>query len=177
MKLSDSLRVKTGVFLAVFGVIGVVLILIGGGITAHENGEKNEKTGASDLSVCTGYSEILEKKVEELVEKVCGERPAVLLTLDCSGESVYAENLKSDSTYSADGKVSSSSAEREYLIMSGDGGDEGLLLREICPKIRGIAVVCRGGDSPNVKLEISELLSVAFGISKSKVSISGTADG
>ena len=155
--------------IALIGVIGVALIVFGNsGFREADKTESSQDTAAEIL----GYTEILENKVRAMVREISGNEAAVLITLECSNESVYADNLK-ESEEIASGDMVSHSYEREYLIISGEGGEEGLLLREIYPKIRGIAVVCNGGNEPSRQLEIIKLLSVAFGISASKVYVTG----
>ncbi|MDD7302369.1 MAG: hypothetical protein ACLR5G_04210 [Eubacteriales bacterium] len=39
--------------------------------------------------------------------------------------------------------------------------------------MRGVAVVCRGGDDPSIKLALTEMLSAVFGIPTSSVSVIG----
>jgi len=154
--------------IVLIGIIGVALIVFGNGGV-----EKNEKSTSSrdDDGEILGYTEVLENKVRTMVREITGDEAAVLITLECSNESVYADNLKESEVISSGD--TSRSYEKEYLIISGENSEEGLLLREIYPKIRGIAVVCRGGNEPTRQLEIIKLLSVAFGISASKVYVTG----
>ena len=155
--------------IALIGIVGIALILFGNGnFKKSENIAEAQDTSGEIL----GYTEILENKVRAMVKKISGYDAAVLITLECSNESVYADNIKeSEEIVSEDSGTRS--YEREYLIISGENGEEGLLLREIYPKIRGIAVVCNGGNEPSRQLEIIKLLSVAFGISASKVYVTG----
>ena len=155
--------------IALIGIIGIALIVFGNGSFKRE--EKITTAQDSDGEVL-GYTEILENKVRAMVREISGSEAAVLITLECSNESVYADNLKESEVVSS-GDTISRSSEREYLIMSGENGEEGLLLCEIYPKIRGIAIVCSGGGDPTRQLEIIKLLSVAFGISASKVYVTG----
>lgn len=156
--------------IVLIGVIGIGLIVFGNG--SFSKSEKSTAAQDTDNEIF-GYTEILENKVRAMVREISGSEAVVLITLECSNESVYADNSK-ESEESASGDTVYRSSEREYLIMSGENGEKGLLLREIYPKIRGIAVVCSGGDDPSRQLEIIKLLSVAFGISASKVCVAGS---
>lgn len=102
------------------------------------------------------YTEYLEGRIRELCLSVEGITEAnVFLTIDCSSEYIY-EGSGSD-----------------YLILSGDDGEEAVLLCEIYPKVRGIAVVCTGGDSPRVQQIVTELLSAALDLPTNKIRIAG----
>lgn len=155
--------------IALIGIVGIALILFGNG--SFKEVKKITDTQDTDGEVL-GYTEILENKVRAMIREITGSEAAVLITLECSNESVYADNIKESEGVSS-GDTLSRSLEREYLILSGENGEEGLLLREIYPKIRGIAVVCSGGEEASRQLEIIKLLSVAFGISASKVYVTG----
>ena len=136
--------------LAVFGV-GIIVIpsLFNG------NGGKSADGGAEYYD--SGYyTEYLEDRIRKLCLSMEGiSEVSVLLTLDCSSEYVYG-------------------AVGDYLIVKKDGGEQPLVVREIYPRIRGIAVVCTGGDIPRVQERVTELLSAALGISSAKIKVAGS---
>ncbi len=106
-------------------------------------------------------SEELEEKVEELCLSVSGVRRAeVLLTLDTSEEYVMAKDVEQNGDY------------RKSVTVDAEGG--GIELCVVSPKIRGVAVVCTGGDRPVVKQKIISLVSSALGLDSSKIAVAGT---
>ena len=110
------------------------------------------------------YTEMLEKKICELVSAADGVGSAkVVVTLDGTGEYVFAKDeTESNNSYSAD-----------YVIVNTDGKEEGVLLSEIYPKVRGVAIVCDGGKSDEVRKRVTELVAAALGISANKIAVSG----
>ncbi len=134
-------------------VLGVLLIIIGDLIPA----EKAGKNKAEDEYFAVGYyTEYLEGKIEEIVQSVGGITDAkVLLTLDCSAEYIYGDSAA------------------DYVILQNDREQEAKVLREIYPRVRGIAVVCTGGDIPRIQQTVTDLLSAAMGISSSKITVAG----
>lgn len=141
---------KNKVILFLLAVIGLFLIICGslfGGKSAE-----NIPTYA-DVGF---YTEYLEGRIRELCISLGGISEAnVFLTIDCSSEYIY-EGSGSD-----------------YLILSGNDGEEAVLLCEIYPKVRGIAVVCTGGDNPKVQQTLTELLSAALDLPTNKIKIAG----
>lgn len=125
----------------------------------------NEAEAPPSLSVGTvsdseGYTDKLEEKIEKLISSIDGvSNVTVLLTLDGGSEFVYAENTSGSTV--------------DYLIVEGAEGEETVLIREIYASVRGIAVVCGGGDSPAIQKTVAELLSSAFDIPLSKISVAG----
>ena len=140
-------------------LIGLLLLLFGDGVS-DKTASRSENERQEYLAV-QFYTEHLEKRIEDLCRQMRGISEAhVLLTLDGSSEYVYAED--------------GGSASREYVLMQRDSTEAPLLVKEICPRIRGVAVVCTHGDDSAVRLAITELLSAALGIPASAVRVAGT---
>lgn len=96
------------------------------------------------------------------------EEAEVLLTLDCSTEYVYAQNEQRNKTDSAE------NISADYLILNQGDRSDAVLLMEIYPKIRGIAIVCTGGNEVVVQKTIIDLLSAALGISSNRIKVAGS---
>jgi len=94
-----------------------------------------------------------------------------MLTYETAGEKIFAKDREAEN--SADNKRRTSD---KYIIVDGDKGENGLIVKEIYPEIRGIAVVCTGGDNPQVRREISVLLSALFDIGSNRISIARRAE-
>ena len=128
---------------------GIALILLG------NLGGKKEITEYTDVKF---YTEYLEERVRKLCVSVEGiEEAAVFLTLDCSSEYVYSETGASD-----------------VLILTGSSGEEAVLLQEIYPRVRGVAVVCTGGDLPRIRETVTELLSAALDLPSHRIKVAGS---
>ncbi|MGN1408994.1 MAG: hypothetical protein ACI4XJ_02335 [Eubacteriales bacterium] len=141
---------KKEIFSILLLILGLALILLG---SLDFGKGKNTEVKYDDVSF---YTEYLEDKIEEICRSIGGiDEVQVLLTLDCSSEYVYGESAS------------------DYIILKNDSGEDAVLLREIYPKVRGIAVVCTGGDLPRIRETITELLSAAMGISVSKIKVAG----
>ncbi len=114
----------------------------------------------TELTVAVTSDE-LEEKVAALCRSVKGVREArVLLTLDTSEEYVIAKDVERNGDYMKSTAVSPDSGGRTLCVIS--------------PKVRGVAVVCTGGDKPSVKAKIISLVSSSLGIDSSKISVAGT---
>ena len=119
-----------------------------------------ESSGTENVRI-EFYTETLEKRIEELCCQMQGiEEAYVLLTLDGGSEFVYAEN--------------ESSSARDYVILQGTNAEEAVLVQEIYPRIRGVAVVCTRGNDSAVQLNVTELLAAALGIPTSSIRVAGT---
>ena len=61
----------------------------------------------------------------------------------------------------------------DYIILKNNNEEEAVMLREIYPRVRGIAIVCTGGDLPRIRETVTDLLSAAIGIPASKIQVAG----
>lgn len=131
--------------------LGLALLIFSGIFTGREEARQAEYT---DVGF---YTEYLEDRIRRLCTSVSGvEEAEVFLTIDCSSEYIYTEG-------------------GDYLILSGDSGEEAVMLCEIYPRVRGIAVVCTDGDSPSVRSTLTSLLSAALDLPSNKIMIAGGA--
>ncbi len=140
-------------------VLGILLMVLPGVLSKNEE-KDTEKAGEETVY----YSRILEEKLTELITSAAGVGEAkVVVTLDSSTQSVWATNEK----------TGEKSLAVEYVIINGSDGDEPVPVKEIYPKVRGVAVVCQGGENSEVKKRVTELICAALGISANKIAVSG----
>lgn len=140
-------------------VVGVLLMILPGMLLKKD--ESSEKEESADTVY---YSSIIENKLTELITSLSGVGEAkVVVTLDCTTQSVWATNEKTGEGSSA----------VEYVIISGSDGEEPVPIKEIYPKVRGVAVVCEGGSDAKVQKRVTELICAALGISANKIAVSG----
>ena len=51
------------------------------------------------------------------------------------------------------------------------GAEAPVLLKELCPRVKGVLVVCEGGNSESVCVDIKNAVTSLFGISETKVCV------
>lgn len=144
------------------GLLGILLIFASEAFpNAQKKNKDSEKTYVS-------YSNETEEKLADIISKVEGAgKTKVFLTIEESEEYVYAQNISSDRKDNAQ-----QNEDKEYVIVDGSGGKSGLLVKTVNPKIRGVAIVCEGGDDPAVQQRIYSCVSASLGISTARISIS-----
>ncbi len=137
--------------------LGIVLILWG--VIFQNNSTKESET--REAFSYSDYEKNIESRVADIVSQVGGVYDvSVMVTLDSTNSYSYAENDKSGGS--------------EYVtVRDKDGNESGVLIGENTPKIRGVAVVCGGGENPNTRLEIIKLVSALLSIPQNKVYVGG----
>lgn len=162
------------------GLIGIVLILLSDLVKPKTSEEKQSDTQIKYVSL-DEYENRLEQGLAEIISSINGAgKTRVLLTMESTVEQVYAtnKNLSQDNRTNVDNSNSSSDkdiqAETTYITVElSDGTEETVLVKEIQPKVRGVLVVCAGGDDSIVKGKIIDAVTKALDISSSKVSVAG----
>ncbi len=159
MDIIGKLKNIKGIWLlgAVF-FIGVALIVVSS--VDYTLGRPKEDTPRTDIIDTSDYVDKLEAEVEALLERVDGAGGvSVLITLESDSENVYAYDSKNGS--------------REYLTTGNGSSESPVLLRRMTPRLRGIAVVCSGGNDPIVQQKLISLLCALFDLPSTKVFVSG----
>ncbi len=161
--------------LIIIGIIGIILILISEFLPASTN--NNTKT---QLFSSKQYTDDLENQLATLVSGIEGAgKTNVMVTLENSGETIYAvqENKNTDITQdvqanSVTQKQQSDQTEQQYIIIDdSNGGQKALLQTQTEPKLKGVVVVCEGGDDPVVVQRIIESITVALDIPSNQVCV------
>lgn len=172
LKLED--KNKRNKYLIIIGLIGIVLIFVSG---FFPKAEKDVKKTEESKGIYE-YSEQLKKELEDTISNIDRAGKAeVFLTFERGYEYIYAKTDKksedkSESSktneYSADEK---SSGEEEYIIVNTEDGEKPLIVTEIEPKVKGVVIVCKGGDSQDVVTRIKSSVSISLGIPESKICV------
>lgn len=111
-------------------------------------------------------SKMSSDELEEIIESINGAgKTKVIITYEGTSENVYARN------YSSQSKENDEKRDEEHIILDTGSDEDGLLVKKIFPKVTGVAVVCRGGNNPIVKNEITQLLKALFDIGSNNISI------
>lgn len=178
-KIKDILKKlsadKKTMFIVLAGIIGVLILVASEFIPEGEKAKENEEeiqVSEYNIENHYEYAEMLEKKLTDLISSIEGAGTTkVMLTLESSSEAVYAQNDKTDME-SDDENSEKISKENDYVLIKTDSSkEEALLLKIIQPEVKGVAVVCEGGDSIYVQQKIIETISAVFDINSSKIKV------
>lgn len=160
--------------LMIAGLCGILLIFASS--LLPRSSEKNTSAAAETKITAEEYRDALQAEVCRIVTGITGdEAPTVVITLESGMRYSYAdatEITSSDSTGSTD--TASRSEIRSYItVRTSDGGEQALLITEKMPEIRGVAVICRNGDSEAIAEKIRGAVTAAFDITSKRVYIAG----
>ncbi|MBR4909943.1 MAG: hypothetical protein IKZ47_01305 [Clostridia bacterium] len=158
--------------LLVIGISGIVLIYLSTLIPSFKKTEQ-PKSGIS----AEDYRNTVYENVKSIVTGITGDRsPTVIVTLESGIRYDYAD-LKESDTSASTGKESEENrkaTKQSYITVRGsDGSETPLIITEIMPQIRGVAIVCLGGDDPDIAEKIENAVTAALDITSQRVYVSG----
>ena len=134
-----------------------------------ENISEKEEQEFTSYDV-TKKEEVLEKRLSEAISQINGAgKTKVMLTFDSSEEFLFAGNSEEEKD------VTKTETKSEFVIIEGKNGEEPLLIKTNEAKIRGVLVICEGGDNPLIKETIIEAVCALLNISSNKVSVAKMA--
>ncbi len=162
--------------LMLLGIGGMVIILIS---TLIPSGKTESAPKAAEINSAEQYKAELEDNIREIVKRISGDsNPTVVVTLESGIRYSYADLSETD-TENSNGSQNSESREsrkQSYItVKSADGGEQALVVTEIMPEIRGVAIVCNKGDSTGVSEKIKNAVTAALNITSKRVYIAGGA--
>lgn len=161
----------------VLGIAGILLIFLSGMFGKQK--EKTQLPEEQNTISSDQYVRELEAKLTDMIGSISGVGASkVMVTLENGIEYIYAQEEKvsgskqEDTTVSGASKVQQSDgSEKKYLLVDGTSGKQALIVTEVQPKIKGVVIVCGGGDDPAVKQRIIDAVTIALNVTSARVCV------
>lgn len=167
-------KLKNPKLLIIIGTVGITLIALSSFIPSKkENNSISDNT--SNLSA-DQYKNNLENEIKEIVLGITGYDSTVMVTLESGIRYDFADDTK-DTVSTVTGQNStadSRSNTKSYItVKDSSGGEKALVITERMPEIRGVAIICIGGDQENIAEKIEGAVCAALNITSKRVYIAG----
>lgn len=150
------------------GFFGIILIAV-----SEILPEEKEPDNKSDFLKANEFfeqEEGIESRLEDAISKIKGAgKTDVTVTFESSKEFCYANNFSENTDNSENSK------ENEFVIIDGEKGEEAILIKTFEAKIRGVLVVCEGGNDPLLKEKIIKSVCALLDIPSNKVNVAEMA--
>ena len=157
------------------GLCGIFLIFISSLFSGDD--DQQQKIKSQDTYSAEQYCQTLEKDIKNIVTGITGDKnPTVVITLESGIRYSYVsadETDTSSSTGNTSDQLSESKKQTYITVKTADGGEEALVVTEIMPSIRGVAIICVGGNSEAVAEKVKSAVTAALNITSKRVYISG----
>ena len=163
-----SLNISKNAGIIIAAALGIILIAVSA--LSGNIKEDNTVNGQNELD---RYISGMEKRLCDTVSNIEGAgETQVFITVENTFETVYASNASIDE--SGDERGSSKTTQKQLAYASSGGsGEQPVVIKQICPKVSGVLVVCEGGGNTAVRQEIISSVSIAVGISANKIYVTG----
>ena len=156
----------------IIGAIGILLIFL-----STFGDSKAKKNDVSESFSVEEYKANLEADIKRLVKGITGSRKVtVVITLESGINYSYAEAAENSSEEKSDENKNEQKSEtkQEYItVKNADGSEQAILISKQMPEIRGVAIVCEGGDNAVLNEKIQNAVTSALNITSKRVYIAG----
>lgn len=161
----------------IIGLAGIALIFLSSFLKPVS---KEEKTPVVENTISAEqYTKALETSLTDIVSSIDGAGATkVLITLENGVEMKYAtdEKKNAEETQEKSSETTrtqqSGDSEIKYItVRDADGTERALAITEIQPTVKGVVVVCAGGEDPVVQQRILNAVTTALNISSKRVCV------
>ena len=152
------------------------LLLLIGMLALLISAAQPEKQAASDKQSKTtisneAYAQSVENRLTGLLSVMEGVGSVrVMVTVESGSEHYYLSDRDSGQASDAGGRSSADLREDHVIVRSGNE-EQGILVKVSEPQIRGVAVVCSGGDDPAVQARVIDAVTALLHLSSAHVSV------
>ena len=171
-RAQELLRDRPNLILTL-AVAGIILIAV-----SYIWDEQPELVTVSDATGSTLAEDArqLEERLTEIIGQVAGAgETCVMVTMDTTRESVYAEDITSQRRSTQTGELGSGdedfSEERTHVLLGNGSEESPLVEKRIEPIVRGVLILCEGAEDPVVEARVTEAVRTVLGISSSQICV------
>ena len=171
-RAQELLRDRPNLILTL-AVAGIILIAV-----SYIWDEQPEPVTVSDATGSTLAEDArqLEERLTEIIGQVAGAgETCVMVTMDTTRESVYAEDNTSQRRSTQTGELGSGdedfSEERTHVLLGNGSEESPLVEKRIEPTVRGVLILCEGAEDPVVEARVTEAVRTVLGISSSQICV------
>lgn len=167
-------KIRSPKVLVLIGIAGIILIAL----SSFSGKESPEKKSEQQTEISAEeYCQQIENDICNMVSSITGSKNVTaVVTLESGIRYSYAdtkEEVSSDKT-EKETQISDTELKEGFVtVKTADGGEQALLVTTQMPEIRGVAIVCEGGDNEIIKEKIQNTVKAALNITSKRVYICG----
>lgn len=170
LKIFQKLKNIKHIELFIAIILGAVVILIYLSSMCSSTKSKSQQSSTASITSISEYSNFLENKLENVLAKIEGAgNVAAMITFESGTEFVYAQNEESKTNSNTNAGVTT--AVTTTSISPYTKNAEGLIVKEILPKVSGVIVVASGAKDTKVKLEIVKAIQAILEVPLANIEV------
>lgn len=168
-------KIKSPKALVAAGLAGILLICLSSFLGTGD--KQTPEAPSNDSITAEEYRAQLEESITDIVKSITGSSNVkVVITLESGIKYSYAdirEGVSANKTESSSTSTSSESKQTYITVKTSDGGEQALLVTTEMPEVRGVAIVCEGGDNGETSEKIQNAVTAALNITSKRVYVAG----
>ena len=157
------------------GITGIILIALSNLLPKS----KSQPTAAAVQTLTAAeFIAQTEQRLSEIISGIDGAGSCrVMVTLENGVEYVYAsqQKINSDHQQESDRVSQRDGSESNVILVDTANGRQGLIVTELQPTVRGVVVVCEGGDNAEVRQRVTDTVKTALNITARRVCVTKSA--
>ncbi len=161
--------IKKNIHLIALLLAGLIILLFTGNDFTFDNDEITDTEINSNAQVILEY----ENRLTDLISQIEGAgKVEVMITLESSGETVYAKTQTGDeqiNNESGDTSIKTGYSTEYIIVEDNNGNKTALVENEYEPNVLGVAVLCEGGNNTTIISDITELVKVVMGVPSNRI--------
>ena len=151
---------------------GIVLIFCSDFFGGREKEDTFAEVSESETYTVEEYRQGLCDELGNMLASIEGVgRTKIMLTIDGTVRNIYATDNDIQQRETSSDKQSNEK-QSCIVIRQNDGSEKALTIGQLMPKIKGVLVVCEGGDKEEVCIKVTEAVSAALDVTKSHICVS-----
>lgn len=172
-RLKQHIRTRLGPFVPriaqykyalIILLVGILLLYAGGGARDKPEQSEPRMEGTEQAFALDSFEMRLEKKLSQIAGI---GRVTLMLSLEESGQSVYASNIRQTDNGQENGSYESTLS----TVSDGSYGEQPVRIKETCPTFRGAVVLCDGAQDSRVRLAVTEATRAVCGLRTDRISV------
>lgn len=154
------------------GLAGIVLIFCSDFFGGREKEDTFAEVSESETYTVEEYRQGLCEELGNMLASIEGVgKTKIMLTIDGTVRNIYATDNDIQQRETSSDKQSNEK-QSCIVIRQNDGSEKALTIGQLMPKIKGVLVVCEGGDKEEVCIKVVEAVSAALDVTKSHICVS-----
>lgn len=143
------------------------ILLIGSSYFESVGHDENEEPTSESNQQSEIYEDAIKDEIKKMIESIDGiSNVQVMVTFQSGSEKVLQEDSDSSTNGNGDKTV-----KKTTVIFNQNGGDSPYVIKEIYPKIEGVAITASGLQESDKSAEIINMIAALFDIPVHKISV------
>ncbi len=172
---------KALTIIVIVGLIGIGMIFISSYIRppAKESSAAADESSAED-SLLEQYRSSITEELGNMLASMDGVgRTKIMITLDGGVRNIYATDTDINGRETSRKNGDDENADKQntekrscILVRNKDGTEKALTVGKMMPSVKGVLIVCDGGDDEGIIQRVREAVSAALDISQTHICVS-----